>query len=210
MKENKMYRICLEDYGYPRYAAVARPYFGTMEDITELATVLNGNEWTKQRYGETVRGVNYYARNPGVTHRVAGQKQRLLTPVEELDRKTFPLEDKRWIHFGYSNACYPMKVEHMDVCQVLLRDGDTLYRCARVAFDKLQICTQNLGWFFPDYTVKGFPGQIRVDEYEKHSMRLFILMKQYPMAQVRQAMEDMSDLSREDLALLGHDFLGEV
>lgn len=210
MKKDQMYRICLEDYSYPRYAAVARPYFGTMEDITDLTAYLSGNEWTNQRYGEITRGVSCFAQNPNVTHRVVGQKHRLLTPVEELDRKTFTLEDKRWLHFGYSNACYPMRAPHMDVCQVLLRDGDSLYRCAKVTFDKVQICFQNLGWLSPDYTVKGFPGQIRVDGYENHSMRLFMLMKQYPMMQVRRAMEDMSDFSREDLAQLGNDFLGEA
>lgn len=210
LNDQQMYCIHLEDYSYPRYAAVTRRYFGTMDDIKNLMERLSCYDGAQIRYKEMIDGINSYSVNKNVTHMVVGKEFQLLTPMSERCRQEFQLKNQEWTFKGFHETIYPMKASRVDVCQTLLEGENEICRCLKATFYDLCYCMHNGGWLFPDDYISGFPGMITYSGNNKHEMNLYACQQSYDLQDYDQAMKDMMNPSCINLSDVCVDLLGEV
>ena len=208
--DNPILKIQLEDYGLPRYSSISRSYYGTKQDIHRLMFRLAANNWTRTRYAEMIEAVDSYNLDPDIVHNVAGSEYPILTPLNKIHSKNFSLHDLSWNCIGHSGAVYPARTESVQVEQVLLQQGTTIHRCARVTFYELTFCMQVFGWMSLGNEIKGFPGQVTYTPQYGHEMCLYMHLESYAQEERGHAMQDCGRLSQDDLSTLCVDLLGEV
>lgn len=210
LNENKNYCIYLEDHSAPRYVAMAKPYFGTMDDMIRFKDLLKENEHTCTRYCDLIDGITFYDLDWDMTHTVSGIEYKLLNDMTELCRYEIIMEKPRWEYVTNNGVSYPMYANAANVSQVLLQneEGD-VYRCIKAAFEGLMICAPGIGWYIPNGFCKGFPGMISF-ENNTHSMLLYVCEEYYSSWDLDLAMEDILDAGKIDLAAACRDIMGEV
>lgn len=208
MAKKDLYEIKLEDYRFPRYAAVLRSYYGTMDDIINLMVHLADDDWTCNRYRETIDAAETYIMDPDITHTVVGQKLPILTPVEEVCRFETSLSNQNWQYTGYNGVVYSCRAEHLDICQILIRTDSGYDRCLKATISGLLICYPSIGLVAQSFVIKGFPGAITWDG-EHHTMNLFVPLDHYPFDKQDQAFADVVDINAIDLSAIMGDILAE-
>lgn len=210
LNEQQTYELYLEDYSYPRYAAVARPYYGTRIDFAKLRASLLDDGWTSVRYSELINCIECYDLDWDMTHSVSGVEYPLLTPVTELCRYEFQLENKYWSYTTYRGVTYRLYAGSVDVSRLLisLNDGN-ISLCIKACFGDLMVYSSENGWTYPGANVKGFPGTVRFDG-SKHIMCLYVLEECYQEFELDMAMEDIKNINNIDFGAACQDILGEV
>lgn len=208
LHEKKYFTIDLEDYGYPRHAAVTRCYCGTMEELIAFANRLDGGKWTAQRYRQIIEGIDNYDLDDEVTHQVAGKEMQLLTPVEVLALHETILENAKWNHVSYSGAVYATIAEKVSASQIVTRDQDgTLRRWIKMDFYEMYFCVQGHGWCHMRDLIGGFPGVITWDGETYHG-KLYVQVASYTADQQEAAMAALHTVTEQDLSAGCQDVLG--
>lgn len=208
--DETIYRIDLEDYAYPRFAGRVKAYFGTKAEIMELMSYLSANAHSAMRYAQTIEAVDRYDLDPEMTHTVAGQEKKVLTPVQVLIHKTACYGNAQWLHKGCSGAQIPAKAEQLEVEQMLLRCGEELIRCGKFRMQGLAICAPGFGWVRPGAELRGFPGVMEYCQPDFYRSTLFSEMKCYAESEMLQGIVDTKGLRQWDYEILCDDILGEV
>lgn len=211
MDMNKeIYCLTLEDYSFPRYSNVVRNYYGTMEDVNEVISELDSNEWTHTRYWETIHAFDCFEDDPDVGHTAAGSPCRFLDPLTLLATRETVLHQQRWTYTGYSGAVYPMYAECVRVKQVLLQEnGGLIYRCIKATFEGLSICAHGVGWYIQGGRYNGFPGMFQYED-DTHAMQMYVEEACYEAADWYTAVCDLHDGNKIDLKAACRDILGQV
>ena len=204
----KMYKITLEDYSFPRYTSAVKSYYGTMDDIINLMVHLADNDCTRTRYQETIDAAEYYDLDNEIMHTVAGQAFPILTPVQEVCRFETQLINQCWDYTTFSGAVYPCWAAQVDVCQTLIRTESGYERCLRASISGLSICHHGTGWTTPGNVIKGFPGVVTWDE-QCHKLNLFVSQAHYEPDDLKKATGDMVDESAINLSMVMADIIAE-
>lgn len=208
-REKHMFGIMLEDFYYPRTASVAKAYYGTWDDIVSLADHLSKIPGTSKRYRELIEKVENYDGIHPETHVVAGVEYPLLTPMVEVCRYESVLTDHNWNGIGFSGAHCSFTADRVVATQVLLKTNSGYCRCMKASFTNLRTCIPNWGWSFLNGATKGFPGVI-THVGNTTGMNLFIDQQYYALGELAQAVGDMTDPERINLAVTIGDIVGEM
>ena len=92
MSKEKYYVMHLDDYAAAQFTSFGKMYFGTLEEIGHFIRLLEKDPETAEAHKDTIEG--YYKFLQGdtkVTHKVAYQDVKLLTPVRVRGSTTFVL-----------------------------------------------------------------------------------------------------------------------
>lgn len=180
MNKEQYYAIRLPYEAFADGGAVGKEFFGTLRQIQELIRMLRNKEWTRQYYASTIAAFDeYHAGNLAAVHKVAGNMERLLTPVSELCRSAYLCDDARWYYTDQYGCMLPAKAEVVDVDQVLLQDGERYLRCAKFHFAGLSGAKPAYGWSLHNGYCEGFPYLSQYYEPGAVHMRLYVLEQEY-------------------------------
>lgn len=130
-----LFRMHLEEPAAPGFCSLSKSYFGTLDDFSAVISnmaQMGCNQDTVQAFRAYQEG------NIEAEHTVCYNKDRLLKPVGVIAKIIYELEDVCWDHINIYDCVYKMRASKSIVEQVLVRDGDTYYRCIRPAFTGLQ------------------------------------------------------------------------
>lgn len=210
LEKKQIYEICLENYYYPRYASVAKSYYGTREEIDRLMAHLAKDPWTAMRYRQTIEAVENYDQDDQATHWVAGQEYPILIPAQEICRFETTLSDHKWNYKSYNGSVVACCAEQIHVCQLLIQDDLGYERCLSASTENLGICPHYPGWCHVNGIIRGFPGIVTWDGEHSHRMTLSTTQVHYAPDQLEQARADLVDPDCIDLSLLMADIFGEV
>lgn len=211
MDEKQFYKIYLEDYSFPRYASVVKPYYGTEDEVYDFISNLEKDEWTKKRYREIIEAAYAYETDGDpyqTVATIAGQILPVATPVEEIGRFETTLTNHSWIYTDYYGKVFPCRADSIDVCQVLLRTDRGYERCAKVKLTGFSVCYHSAGWIELCRSTKGFPGVVTFDG-KHHIMNLMVCMDGYGFDELASAASDLVDANCINMAEITAEFLGE-
>ena len=204
--KKELFEIQLEDYCFPRHVSEVRSYYGTMNDIINLAGYLSDNKGTRTRYQETIDAIENYELDHEIMHTVAGQVFPILTPVEEVARFETQITNKLWNFTAYDGIIYPCCADCVDICQILIRTENDYRRCLKASITGLKICHAAIGWYEPVDAIHGFPGMVNWDG-EYHTMSMFVPQTQYKFEDQEKAFSDLVDVGAIDLSITVRDIL---
>lgn len=203
------YKLYLEDYRYPRIYGEVRPYFGTMEDILGLAERLSGFEGTAIRYRDTIDAIESFHLDPNVEHWMVGRRYRLLEPMEEICRYDIVLRDLDLGCSTFEETYYRVRAEEVRVSQILLQCEEGFVRCLRANYLQLQVGIPKMGWYYPGWNIRGFPGMVTW-ENDVHTQHLYVEQCTYAPEERELAMKEITDPDKIQLSLALGDIIGEV
>ena len=157
MNKAQYYRLRLPDMVMPEGQVVIKEFFGTQEEIGELFTSMEQDEWCRYFYRSSFQAwERFLAGDLGAVHRVEGEKQeRLLTPVSELARASFLFDNLQWKYPNKFDCTMQAKAETMEVIQILLQDGERYIRCCKYWFQNLERIHSEKGWIPYDNDPQG-------------------------------------------------------
>ena len=170
----QFFGIQLEDYSLPEGVPMPKTYFGTLDQIGVVIDHLAADPVTAAKYASTIIAFRDYKNGHlGVTHTIAGQTMRLLTPVGFVHETMILEQNAEWY---FNNGVYSHRVhaDFMDLHQVLLIDGDMFLRCVRPCYEGLRYEDPCEGWTAMPACHYGFP-YIYAAEPGWHYMRLYTL-----------------------------------
>lgn len=209
LEENQMYRISLDDYTYPRYMPTLNHYFGTREQMLVLATSMSSNESVRERYAETIEGIDRYELDHDLTHTMAGKELTVLNPVEEVCSQKFYVDAPEWYYPGFSGAVCLVKAKRALVDLALFQEKNSLHLALKASFEGLRIAVPGMGWQHRSTWVKGFPGMV-IYNGDVISMRMYIEDREYKLNEQDKALRYMENWEDYNLALACADILGEI
>lgn len=205
--ENTMYRLSLENYAAPQSNPNPFYYIGTMEDIRQWVSAISKNADLCVRYRNLIESFKNYDQNSEITHMVSGRELRLLAPMEKVAYAEVQVNLPSWQYVTCTGAVYPMNAKLAEVSQILLRDGDRLYRCVKANFDRLRVCLQCGGEVALNGSSWGAPEMFVYDE-GSYKMRMYVCRQCYKLDEYQDAVEDMGSPKEDDLADVSHDIIG--
>ena len=142
--------------------------------------MLTAMNWIAMACVSTIAAFDeYHAGNLAAVHKVAGNMERLLTPVSELCRSAYLCDDARWYYTDQYGCMLPAKAEVVDVDQGLLQDGERYLRCAKFHFAGLSGAKPAYGWSLHNGYCEGFPYLSQYYEPGAVHMRLYVLEQEY-------------------------------
>ena len=211
MDNKQFYKTYLEDYSFPRYASVVKPYYGTEEDIYNFITKLADDEWTNKRYREIIEAVYAYDTDGDPFETVAtivGQVNPVMTPMEKIGHFETNLANHSWVYTNYYGKVFPCRANSIDVCQILLRTNKGYERCMKVKINGFSVCYHSAGWIALYRNTNSFPGIVTYDG-KSHTMNLMIAVDNYSFNELAVAASDLVDVNCIDMGAITADILGE-
>lgn len=212
MENTQFYKTYLEDYSFPRYASVVKPYYGTEEDIYNVISTLADDEWTSKRYREIIEAVYTYDTDDKrfeTVATIAGQVHPVMTPVEKIGHFETTLTNHSWIYTDYYGKVFPCQADSIEVYHVLLRTDKGYDRCMKATITGFSVCYHSAGWIQLCRNTKSFPGIVTYDE-KRHIMNLMVCVDSYGFDELAVAASDLVDTACINMAALTADLLGEV
>ena len=190
MNKSPYYRIRLDGLVMPEEKLVIKEFFGTQEQIGELLNEIDKDVWWREYYAYTLDAwEKYQAGDHDAVHFVGSDAERLLTPVTEICRSAYLIDNARWRYKDKYGCIMLADADMVDVNQVLLQDGYRYIRCARYWFEGLCRVHSDKGWVFYDGVSRGIPCLMKSLEEGTANNRLFVIEGVYD--DVDSAMADM-------------------
>ena len=206
--KEKLFKLSLEDYSYPRSMSTIKSYYGSMESMIEFLNRMEDDSLVATRYKETLDAAEYYDLDNELTHTVAGTTEPIFTPVEELSRLETTLYNKEWVYEAYNGQLYPCRADSIYMRQSMVETEDGYELCVQANITGLQICYPGIGWMFPNGVIKGFPYMVTFDG-TSHCMALASTAKFYEFEESDVAYADALNPNAVDLSVLVEDILAE-
>ena len=101
MSKEKYYLMFLDDYAAAQFTSFGKMYFGTLEEIGHFIRLLEKDKETAGVHKDTIEGFyKFLEGDTNVTHKVAYQDVRLLTPVRVRGSNVFKFKRKIWTHLN--------------------------------------------------------------------------------------------------------------
>lgn len=157
MNQEQYYLFHLAEMVMPEERIVVKEFCGTLEQISDLFSEIDKDEWCQYFYSSTLMAWDKFsAGDLGAVHCVEdGKLERLLTPVSELARACFLVDDVQWQYQDKFGCGLRARAECAGINQVLLQDGDRYIRCCKYWLQGLQRVHGEKGWIPYDNAPQG-------------------------------------------------------
>lgn len=174
------YRIELDCMRMPEMELVVRTYYGTLEQIEGLMAWIDTDPWWREYYASTLAAwEEYQAGDQNAMHTVGWEVKRLLTPVTEICRSAYLIDDFGWAYRDKQGHVAKAGVDVLGVHQVLLWDGNKYIRCARYGMCGLKYVHPVEGWIDYDGASRGVPCMIDTNGIGNGLNRLYVVEEEY-------------------------------
>lgn len=192
MSKEKYYVIHLDDYAAAQFTSFGKMYFGTLDEIGHFIRLLEKDEQTAEAHKDTIEGYYKFLQgDTNVTHKVAHQDVRLLTPVIVRGSNVFRMHRKRWTHLNTWRWPVKMRASQIIVEVKLFKYKNRIYRAIRPAFKNLSDYSPfSKEWKKRQECFWGFPHMLDLDG-DWNQCRFFVVNEEYK--EFSQACEDMFD-----------------
>lgn len=206
------YALVLDDCACPSFYSGAKSYHGRLEDIRGLMSALEADN-DNGYHNEVLKA--FYAWEQGdlkVTHKVAYQDRRLLTPEEVIGWEDFSYDHSIWQHTNIWGCVNELQADAIDVSQIVLKQGDWYLRCIRPVFRDLMVrkpeapITQMREWEPVGDRFWGYP-HMMVQHGKYTYPRLFMDLQHY--SDLSDAIRDLKDASKIDYATVMDEVFGD-
>lgn len=182
MNQVQYYRLRLDCLIKPEEILVIKEFFGTLEQIGALFDQIGLDEWWRGYYASTLSAWDKFrAGDYGAVHFVGYNVERLLTPVCEICRSGYLIDDVRWHHQDKFTGVTLADAKTVDANQVLLRDGTRYVRAARYRFEALRFTSADRDeeWITYDGTSRGVPCMVDYSAAGTATSRLLAVEAEY-------------------------------
>ena len=195
MSKEKYYVIHLDDYAAAQFTSFGKMYFGTLEEIGHFIRLLEKETETAEAHKDTIEGFyKFLEGDTKVTHKVAHQDVRLLTPVRVRGSTTFRMNRRIWTHLNTWRWPVKMRATQIVVEVKVFQIGSKIYRAIRPSFRSLSDYSPfTKKWSRRQACFWGFPHMLDLDG-DWNQCRFFVVNEEY--TEFSQACEDMYDVTK--------------
>lgn len=182
MNQVQYYRLRLDCLIQPEEILVIKEFLGTLEQIGALFDQIGLDEWWCGYYASTFNAWDKFrAGDYGAVHFVGYNVERLLTPVCEICRSGYLIDDVRWCCHDKFGGVMLANAKTVDANQVLLRDGNRYVRAARYRFEGLRFTSADRDeeWITYDGTSRGVPYMVDCSAAGTATSRLLVVEAEY-------------------------------
>lgn len=160
---SRLFRVELDDYAAPGFYSGSKYYFGTMEQIHEWISAIEGDEELAPKFEKLCAAYHAYrAGDAEVTHPVAYREVPFLKPARLLRKEELRLNRHEWKHFNVWGCPYYLKCDFVDTTHLWLSIDQEYHRYVVARFHNLQY-KNSVGEWRPLGKYWGFP-EIIVEE----------------------------------------------
>lgn len=197
MSKEKYYVMHLDDYAAAQFTSFGKMYFGTLEEIGHFIRLLEKESRTSEAHKDTIEGFyKFLDGDKYVTHKVAYQDVKLLTPVRVRGSNVVRMNRKIWTHLNTWRWPVKMRASQVVVEVKLFQVGSKIYRAIRPSFKNLSDYSPFAKqWRKRQDGFWGFPHMLDLDG-DWNQCRFFVVNEEYK--EFSQACEDMYDVSKID------------
>lgn len=192
MSKEKYYVMHLDDYAAAQFTSFGKMYFGTLEEIGHFIRLLEKDKQTAEAHKDTIEGFyKFLEGDTKITHKVAYQDVKLLTPVRVRGSNVFRMNRRIWTHLNTWRWPVKMRATQIVVEVKLFQVGSKIYRAIRPSFK----CLSDYSPFTKQWKRRqecfwGFPHMLDLDG-DWNQCRFFVVNEEYK--EFSQACEDMYD-----------------
>ncbi len=180
MNDEQYFSIKLDCLIMPEERLVVKRFYGTLAQIADLMNHFEEDEWSSLYYASTICAWrDYQCGILGAVHTVGNAQERLLTPLSEVCRSAYLVDNPRWTYRNKFGCTMCAKADLSDADQLLLQDGDHYLRCVRFWFEGLSHVHSEKGWIPCDGKPKGIPYMIVCYEEGAVTSALYVLEEEY-------------------------------
>ena len=182
MNQVQYYRLRLDCLIPPEEILVIKEFFGTLEQIGAFLDQIALDEWWHGYYASTLNAWDKFrAGDYGAVHFVGYNVERLLTPVCEICRSGYLIDDVRWCYQDKLGDITLADAKTVDANQVLLRDGNRYVRAARYCFEGLRSTSAECDgeWISYNGTAHGIPYMVDYSAEGTATNRLLVVEAEY-------------------------------
>ena len=158
MNQTPFYKLRLDCLVMPEEELIIKEFYGTLEQIGDLLSEIEKDEWWAEYYASTLDAWDKYrAGDHDAEHFVGKGVERMLTPVTEICRSGYLLDKVTWGYRDKFGCIMLADAELLDVKEYLLQDGFQFIRVAQYAFEGLYRVHSDKGWVIFDGVSRGIP-----------------------------------------------------
>ena len=180
MNDDHYYRIRIPNPVNENSQIVIKTFFGTIEQICTFMHEISDELHWCEYYASTIDAwMRYMAGDHGAVHIVGGKEERLLTPVSEICRSAYLIDNVSWRYANKYGCTLPAFADTVEISQVLLRDEDRLYRCATYWFNDVSSAHSEKGWVAYNGDSCGVPCMMDAHRAGVITNRLMIIEEEY-------------------------------
>lgn len=179
MNQEQYYSIEFDDYSTSGFASLAKQFFGTIDEISELIGLLVADPELCGRFSDTAEALDSFLKGVvDAQHTVCYEKRRLLTPVDLIYKRDADLDSREWEHLNVWGSPYKMKADRIKASQAVFKTGDQYRVGIKCTFENLCYLGISLdgrdAWIKLNDSLWGFPNIFEVGE-RFHRYRLYTL-----------------------------------
>lgn len=180
MNQIHYYGIWLDCLKLPEQELVIKQFYGTLEQVDGLLSEIDKDEWWREYYASTLAAWDAcQSGDDCALHYVGRGVERLLSPVVEVCRSAYLIDNPEWIYQDKWGCLMRARADVVGVHQVLLWDGNKFIRCARYGCEGLERAHSDKGWIPYDGTSCGIPYMIDSHGTSDAYNRLFVVEEEY-------------------------------
>lgn len=182
MNQKCYYKLRLDYLVQPEEKLVIKEFFGTLEQIGGLFDQIDLDEWWRGYFASTLNAWDKFrAGDYGAVHFVGHNVERLLTPVSEICRSGYLIDDVRWRYENKLGDIMLADAKTVDANQVLLQDGKRYVRVARYRFEGLRYTSSESDkeWIAYNGTSYGIPYIVECSAQGDATNYLLVIEEEY-------------------------------
>jgi len=188
-RKEAMYRINLEDCSAASFTSFSKPYYGSLDEIRELLTLIQNDPEMEGCCTEVLNAFfNLYEKGRrGVVHLVAYKEVPLLERVQILGKREFVVSDYHWEHINTWGCAYKMRCKSALISQFWVSRKNTFNRCLKVLFDGLEYEGLD-GWKAIGESFWGYPHMLK---YESPIVFNRLMIEDATFSSLSEALENL-------------------
>lgn len=180
MNHDPYYIIKLDQLLRPDERIVVRTYCGTLDEISELISRLDADEWTRSYYDTTIAAWEAWQQGDRMAlHHVGNSVVPLLTPAAEVCRSAYLLDEAEWNYIDKYDCTLRASADTVDVQQILLYSEYRYLRFARYHFTGLSRVHSDKGWVRHNIDDCRIPGMVYKTEDDMIHSWLYVFVEDY-------------------------------
>ena len=134
MDKPQYYALTLDDYATVSFCSFSKFYYGTLDDIIPFMEMM---EKENEKPDMIAAFKDFILGNKEVTHAVAYNQQKLLTPVVFHQGVKQTYTDRSWTHKNIYGWPYEMHADRIEVEQAIITHEGKYHRCIKAKFINL-------------------------------------------------------------------------
>lgn len=194
MNHQLYFGLRMDSVVMPEEDYVIKNLYGTLDQVCDLMAHIDKDIVWREYYASSLDALERYQNgDEWAMHYVGGEAESFLTPVMEVGRSAYMIEDAEWLYRDKCGSYIRAKADTVGIHQVLLWDGNKYVRCARYGFEGLSRAHTDKGWIPYDGTSCGVPCMIDSHGNGDAYNRLFVVEDTYKDLETA-----MRNMQRED------------